>query len=461
MPSSALIQLVAIGNSDEYFTSNPEMSFYKYVYKKHTRFAMESIKVTFESKAPELNDIDEITRIKIPRHGDLLSDVHFVCTLPDIYSDENSDLRFRWIKNAAPLLIKKTDIYIGSFGRPIDTIYGEWLLIWNELTMTQNKKEGYDRMVGNVQNIINPRIVNPVLRVNQNNKLTYHYYPYSNKISKIPSIRSKTVVVPLPFYFTKDSSLSLPLCALQTNEVYITIETDSVENLYQIYDKINDRYISPKYYNKLYGTNITIKNFTKTIDINPYLECKYVYLDEKERRLITLNKHNSTFVVEHLYKKDIEVNDTIVNIELNFSTPVKELIWVIKRNDWKDYNTPFNYTASLNEQDNVEILKTAKILWNRSNERVEEKDAMFYGKIQPYQHHTNVPKTGIYCYSFSIYPEKYYPTGHFNPSGKFPISTNLQLELNKNDGLEYEVIVYAKIYNILYINGGLGGFKWS
>ena len=131
MPSSALIQLVAVGNSDEYFTSNPNMSFYKYIYKKHTRFAMESVKVTFESKAPELNDKDEITRIKIPRHGDLLSDVQFIFTLPDIYSDRISNLKFRWIKNAATLLIKKTDIYIGSFGRPIDTLYGEWLLIWN------------------------------------------------------------------------------------------------------------------------------------------------------------------------------------------------------------------------------------------------------------------------------------------------------------------------------------------
>jgi hypothetical protein len=459
MPSSALIQLVAVGNSDEYFTSNPSMSYYKYIYRKHSRFSMESVKITFESKAPFLNKNEDISRIKIPRHGDLLTDLHFVFTFPNVYSDDN--LRFRWIHNAGPLLIKKSDIYIGSFGRAIDTIYGEWLLIWNELTMSANKKQSYDRMVGNLQHMINPRTLTSSIVLGRNKKISYAYYPYSTKTSSIPSIKETTVVIPMSFYFTKDSKLSLPLCALQTNEVYVTIETENIENLYQIYDKENDIYVSPTYYNKKYGTNITINDFVKTTDINPYFECKYVYLDENERKMVSLNKQNHTFIVEHLYKKDIEVVDNTINIELNLHNPIKELIWILRRRDWKDYNTPHNYTASIHETSDLEILKKAKILWNRSNERVEEKDAVYFGKIQPYQHHTNIPKTGIYCYSFSIYPEKWYPSGHFNPSGKYSISTNLQLQVDKYNDLEYEVIVYAKMYNILYISGGLGGFKWS
>tara|TARA_Y100000389_G_C17471316_1_gene531447 strand:- start:14156 stop:15529 length:1374 start_codon:yes stop_codon:yes gene_type:complete len=457
MPSSALIQLVAIGNSDEYFTSNPDMSFYKYIYRKHTRFSMESVKTTFESKAPTLNSNFEVSRIKIPRHGDLLSDLQLIFTFPDVYS--NDSLKFRWIKNAAPLLIRKADLYIGSFGRAIDTIYGEWLLIWNELTMTQHKKEAYDRMIGNVQHMINPRVLTSSIVLNRNRKVGYTYYPSSS--DNKPSIKATNVVIPLPFYFTKDSKLSLPLCALQTNEVYITIETEDIENLYQIYDESENIYVSSKYYNDKYGTNINIHSFVKTTDINPYFECKYVYLDENERRLVTLNKQNSSFIVEHLYRKDIEVIDNTINIELNLTNPVKEIIWVIRRRDWKNYNTPNNYTGSVHETADNEILKTAKILWNKSNERVEEKDAVYFGKIQPYQHHTSVPKTGIYCYSFSLYPERWYPTGHFNPSGRYPISTHLQLQLNKYDNAEYEVIVYAKVYNILYIAGGLGGFKWS
>lgn len=459
MPSSALIQLVAKGSSDDYFTSNPEISYYKYVYKNHTRFSMESIKVSFEGKAPTLKDTQDISRVKIPRHGDLLSDVHMIFTFPDVYSDDK--FKFRWIQNASILMIKKADIYIGSFGRAIDTIYGEWLLIWNELTMTRNKKDGYDKMVGNQQHMINPRILNSSIIVGRNHNVSYAYYPKSDKSSNTPSIRSTTVIVPLPFYFTKDPKLSLPLCALQLNETYITFETENIENLYQIYDDDIQMYVSPSFYNQKYGTNININHFVKTTEINPYLECKYVYLDEIERKSITLNHQNNSFLVEHLYRKDIEVIDNTINIDLDLNSPVKELIWIVRRSDWKNYNTPFNLTASIHETKDLEILKTAKILWNRSNERVEQKDAVFFGKIQPFQHHTNVPKTGIYCYSFCIYPEKYVPSGHFNPSGKYPISTTLQLQLDKYDDLQYEVVVYGKIYNILYILGGLGGFKFS
>jgi hypothetical protein len=459
MPSSALIQLVATGATDEYFTSNPDISYYKYIYKKHTRFSMESIKTSFDGKEPELNSLFDILRLKIPRHGDLLSDLQFVFTFPEVYSSDI--LRFRWIQNAGPLFIRKADMYIGSFGRSLDTIYGEWLIIWNELTMSVNQKNGYDRMVGNVQHMLNPKITTPSLIVNKNRNLTYSYYPKSNILSDIPSIPSTTVVIPLPFYFTKDPALSIPLCALQGNEVFFTLETENIENLYQIYDTINKIYISPLYYNKLYGTNITINDFVKTIQIKPYVECKYVYLEEEERRLVTTNKINNTFIVENLYKKDIIVSDNVINIDLNLSTPVKEIIWIIRRNDYRNYNTPSNFTASNHEILNLEILKTAKILWNKSNERVESKDSVFFGKIQPYQHHTNIPKLGIYCYNFCLFPEKINPSGFFNPSGKYPISTILQLEMEKYENLEYEIIIYVKTYNILYIIGGMGGLKFA
>lgn len=462
MPSSALIQLVATGNSDEYFTSNPQLSYFKYVYRKHTKFSLESVKTAFDGKAPFLNSKEDTTRIKIPRHGDLLMDTQLVFTLPDIYSNQESDLRFRWINNFAPLLIKKSELFIGSFGRPIDTIYGEWILIWNELTMSQNKKEGFNRLTGNVKNNINPYKQTNTVTILTNHLAVNSYYPHSSKNSNTPSIPSTTVSIPLSFYFTKDTKLSLPLCALQNNEVFITIETENIENLYQVYDIDEKIYVSSSYYNRKYNTNVSILDFVKTTDIKPYLECKYVYLDENERRLVTLNKQNSTFIVEHLYRKDVQTIDNSINIELNLSTPVKEIIWIIRRNDWKNYNTPTNFTATKREVEDREILKTAKILWNRSNERVEEKDSIFFGKIQPYQHHTNIPKTGIYCYSFAIHPEKWFPTGHFNPSGKYPISTNLQLFLDRyENNIEYEIVVYVKLYNILYISGGLGGFKFS
>ena len=119
-------------------------------------------------------------------------------------------------------------------------------------------------------------------------------------------------------------------------------------------------------------------------------------------------------------------------------------------------------TTILSSYNEEEILKNAKILWNRSNERVEEKDAVFFNKIQPYIHHSNIPKEGIYCYSFALSPEKWQPTGYYNPGGKFPINTSITFEINENvkDKVFY-VDVYVLQYNIFEIIGGMGGFKFS
>lgn len=457
MPNSALIQLVAKGQQDGYLSVNPEMSYFKYMYKRHTNFSMESLKLRFDGKAPSLKSTSDTCRIKIDRHGDLLGDMWFVYTLPDIYSDTN--LRFRWVKNFATLMIREANIYAGSLGRSISTIYGEWMIIWNELTMAANERDNYNILTANTKDYLNPTKSEGNIKVSLNNQIFYEYYPES--LDGVPSISSRTVAIPLKFNFTRNSMSYLPLCALQTSEVYVTIEIENIERLYQVYDKNLRQYVSPTYYNEINGTNISIDNFVRTKDINPYIECNYVYLDENERRLIILNRRNNQILLENVYKKDTEVKDNSSIIELNLNNPVKELIWTTRRSDWKNYNTFTNYTKNNYEVGNVHILKSAKILWNKSNERVEEKEPVFYGLIQPYQHHSNIPKTGIYCYSFAIKPQDWKPSGYFNPSSKYPINTSLYITVDEHPDYDYEVTVYGLTYNILEIIGGQAGLKFA
>lgn len=459
MPAAPLIQLIAVGQADEYFTANPIMSYFKYAYRKHTRFAMDSLKINFDSMSPTLSENNITCRLKIPRNGDLLSDLHLIMTFPAVYSDKTSDLRFRWISHYATLLIKRADLYIGSFGRAIDTLYGEWMLIWNELTMTSDKKNSYDYLTGNVASMLNPRLTNSVLNLGRNMSLSYFYYPYSTKGSgEAPSIPEIRVAVPLNFYFTRNPMLYIPLCALQINEIYVIIETENVENLYQVFDKTTERYISPSYYNSIYKKNVKIDDFVETKDLKSYMECQYVYLDEDERRMISLNKMNDLFLVEHVYHTSAEFSDQVFNIDLNIATPIKEIIWTLKREDYKDYNNIFSYNAS----NDREILNFARILWNRSNERVEEKDSVYFNKIHPYQRHTCVPQQGIYVYSFALNPEKIQPSGMFNPSSKYPVQQTLQIGVNQySDVSGYILNVYVINYNILHIIGGEAGFKFA
>lgn len=457
MPNSALIQLVAKGQQDGYLSSNPDMSYFKYMYKKHTNFSMESLKLRFDGKAPSLKNTNDICRIKIDRHGDLLGDIWFVYTVPEVYSD--TSLRFRWVKNFATLMVREANVYAGSLGRAISTIYGEWMIVWNELSMPLNERDNYDKLTANIKDFLNPTKPEGNIKVSLNNQIFYEYYPGSTDTT--PSIPSRTVAIPLKFNFTRSTMSYLPLCALQTSEVYVTIEIENIENLYQVYDSQLRQYVSPSYYNQRNGTNISIHNFVRDTDINPYIECNYVYLDENERRLIILNRRNNQLLLENVYRKDTQIKNNAMNIELNLNNPVKEIVWTMRRSDWKNYNTMTNYTKNNYEIGEVHILKSAKLLWNKSNERVEEKEPIFYGLIQPYQHHFNIPKTGIYCYSFSIKPQDWKPSGYFNPSSKYPINTSLYVEVDEHLEFNYDITVYALTYNILEIVGGQAGLKFA
>lgn len=460
MPTSALIQLVSVGQTDAFLTSNPEISHFKYVYKRHSRFSMESLKIQFEGSPPSLKSNERSTcRLKVPRHGDMLSACTLVLKIPDVRS--NADLRFRWVENFATLFIHKVEMFIGSYGRAIDTLYGDWMLIWNELSMSSARKEGYNRLTGNVPAMTNPRITKPTVIMGKNGSYQYSYYPSAPDLLSTPSIPSRTVAIPLPFYFSRDTTANLPLCALQTSVVSVILEMEDVEKLYQVYDE-EYGYVSPAYYNKLRGTNINIGDFVITRDLLAYMECKYVYLDEEERRMVTTNQMNNQFLIPSIYRKDFQVIDNVVSIDLDLSTPVREIIWVLQRADMLDRNAHTNYTASKMGERDLEILKTAKILWNKSNERVEEKEGVYFNKIQPFEHHTNVPKEGIYVYSFAVYPEKWRPSGSFNPSGKFNINTTLRMSMNKYDDInEYDGSVFVLLYNVLEIVGGDAGLKFA
>jgi hypothetical protein len=153
----------------------------------------------------------------------------------------------------------------------------------------------------------------------------------------------------------------------------------------------------------------------------------------------------------------------------------KEIIWTIIRDDYYKFNENTNYTASMPEDNNFGILDKASIIWNKTNNRFEEKSADYFNKIQPYQYHSRIPKQGIYLYSFALEPEKWYPTGSYNAS---VIKTSLLLYVNgiyNNTNINTKLIkmkknpytfgylakVYTKSYNIFSISSGSGGMKYA
>ena len=142
-----------------HLTGNPQITFWKVVYRRHTNFAMESIEQTFNGQV----DFGRKVTCTISRNGDLIHRVYLQVTLPEVTvpgtdcvsTSQNSSYQetsanqcyFRWVNYVGHALIKSVEVEIG--GQRIDKHYGDWLNIWNELTQEPGHQVGYDNMVGN------------------------------------------------------------------------------------------------------------------------------------------------------------------------------------------------------------------------------------------------------------------------------------------------------------------------
>ena len=137
------MQLVAYGAQDVYLTGNPQITFWKVTYRRHTNFAMESIEQTFNGQA----DFGRRVTCTISRNGDLAYRTYLQVTLPEIKpSGDNGSRAARWLDYPGEQLISQVEVEIG--GQRIDRQYGDWMHIWNQLTLSKEQEPGYNKMVG-------------------------------------------------------------------------------------------------------------------------------------------------------------------------------------------------------------------------------------------------------------------------------------------------------------------------
>ena len=113
-----LMQLVAYGAQDVYLTGNPQITFFKVVYRRHTNFSMESIEQTFNGTA----GFGRKVTCTVSRNGDLIHRVYLQVTTPAVTASTSS---FRWLNWLGHVLVKNVEVEIG--GQRIDKHYGDWL----------------------------------------------------------------------------------------------------------------------------------------------------------------------------------------------------------------------------------------------------------------------------------------------------------------------------------------------
>ena len=142
------MQLVAYGAQDVYLTGNPQITFFKTVYRRHTNFAIEAIEQTFQGTA----DFGKKVTCTISRNGDLINRIYLQVQFPalsvsSVWYDAPAPRPFSvaWTNALGHALIRYVTIEVG--GQKIDSQYGEWLEIWNSLTQVSEKENGYNHMV--------------------------------------------------------------------------------------------------------------------------------------------------------------------------------------------------------------------------------------------------------------------------------------------------------------------------
>jgi len=294
-----LLQLVAYGAQDIYLTGQPQITFFKEVYKRHTNFAIESILIVPDD-SPTLG-----TRIEVPisRNGDLLKRVWLQINPKLMYPKSTDIVKLTTIVNDfCHSLFTQIEFQIG--GQVIDRLYGSWLTIWRNLSE--------DNPYGSVGSIDKLGARNITQATSFYNRMAYtnNGISISQKIVPVDAddylsfANSNTeCYIPVPFWFCKNPGLAIPLIALQYHDVRLILTISNFTNFAtSLVPQIN---------------NNNVINFTQSLKVYG----DYVYLDVVERKQFIDNAHE--YLIEQVQKKTTQNQN---NIKLAFKNPVKEII---------------------------------------------------------------------------------------------------------------------------------------
>jgi len=345
------MQLVAYGAQDVYLTGNPQITFWKVTYRRHTNFAMESIEQTFNGQA----DFGRRVQCTISRNGDLAYRTYLQVTLPEIGQDsccnpkECDKVYARWLDYPGEQLISMVEVEIG--GQRIDRQYGDWMHIWNQLTLTAEQERGYNKMVGQTTQLT--YLVDPLF-ADVDSACANNTVPAAVCAPR-NALPETTLYVPLQFWFCRNPGLALPLIALQYHEVRINLELRPSDEVLFAVTNLGDDARSAEDGGQVFGGKAP-KAGTSVKDAVSYqkslvaasLYVDYVFLDTDERRRMAQNPHE--YLIEQLqFTGDESVGSSSNKIKLNFNHPCKELIFVVQPDSNVDYCSSFLLGTHLNK----------------------------------------------------------------------------------------------------------------
>lgn len=277
--AGGLLQIVAYGFQDIYLTNNPQITFFKVVYRRHTNFSIQAFEKTFNDSP----DFGKTNQVKLYRLGDLATKMYLKVVINAVTTV--SGVPFAWVQRLGHAIIRKVEIEIG--GVLIDRHYGTWLDVWYELARYGKHDYGYKQMIGDISDLTS---------YNDQSKPSY------------------TLYIPLQFWFNRNYGLALPLIAIQYHDIYIRVE------------------FQPNTEMIVRCPQFTAFNQVRLLEVG--LITDYIYLDMDERRRFADKSHE--YLIEQVQtENDLSLNTSPFRLVSNFLNPTKELIWAMKNGNYK------------------------------------------------------------------------------------------------------------------------------
>ena len=302
--------------------------------------------------------------------------------------NDNNTYNFSWINNIAKYLIDEVSIIINN--SKIETLYCDWINIWDELTLSNNIKNGVNILSGNID------------------ELTH----YDNMIKP-----ETDIYLQFKFWFNRNNNLFLPLLYLNHDNIYLDIK----------FKKLLDC---------IYTDSTTLNLDNEIIINNCLLISEYLFLaNDEKQKIITQNFNYYNIInIVNQYKESINLHSLFnakdkkyeTTIKLIINNPVSGLYFIIKSKELtKKYKLYNNYSGitndSINKIDNFYFIKknsTINIL-NNIDIKIDNLlfknniDVEYYNNISQYTNHTSI-NNNIFFIPFSLFSENSQPSGHIN-----------------------------------------------
>ena len=454
--AGALMQLVAYGAQDVYLTGNPQITFFKVVYRRHTNFAMESMEQTLDGDLTLNVGTRSRVNCKVARNGDLLGATYLEATIAN--AGAGAGPAQGYCNRVGFQLIREVELRIG--GQLIDRHTGTWMYLWTELSNTADQKRMLNTLVGGDDSpgaagfVSFTPISVAAAAAGANIGAAFGAFPNGRAPTAAAGTPGFRMHIPLQFSYCRNPGLALPLIALQYHEVELNL---TLANL-----------------NDLARNNVAAVAGAATTPQNISLWCDYIFLDTAERKTFAQNPHE--YLIETVQSTQAAltaggVNSATQSINLTFNHPVKEIVWVnrtrIGAAGTGDNFTNFTEGNSINVAAGV-AAAVAGAVFGVSNvgtcnlrlngqDRFVARPGEYFNQVQPYQHHTGSPVVGVNCYSFALKPEEHQPSGTCN----FSRIDNAELNIQNLDNVNGTLSIFAHGYNVLRVASGMGGLAYS